>query len=134
LRPTGLGTIEAALTEGVVACAVVAGEVVARAYTAALSPRHADIAVDTLDGWQGHGFATATASVVAREVQAAGHVPVWSAGESNRPSLRVAEKLGFTAVLRRTYVILANPASDRTRQSGAAASPVLPVRYTRRPA
>lgn len=107
LRPRALGTVKAALTEGVVACAVVGGEVVSRAYTAALSPGYADIAIDTLDGWRGQGFATATAAVVAGEVQAMGRVPVWSAGEGNRASLRVAEKLGFTEVLRRFYVILA---------------------------
>ena len=111
LPPTELGTVETALSEGVVACALVAGEVVSRAYTAALSPGHADVAVDTLEEWRGRGFGTATAAVVAREVQAMGRVPVWSAGEGNRASLRIAEKLGFTEVLQRTYVILENAAS-----------------------
>ena len=105
LETTGLGDAETTLREGVVACAVVDGVVVARAYTAALSTRYADIAVDTLPKWRGRGFAFAAATLVAREVQEGGRVPVWSAGEHKRASLRVAEKLGFVAVSRRTYVV-----------------------------
>ncbi len=58
-------------------------------------------------GWCGHRFATAAAAIVARCVQEAGQRPVWRAGEGNTASLRVASKLGFTEVARRTYVILA---------------------------
>jgi RimJ/RimL family protein N-acetyltransferase len=43
--------------------------------------------------------------MVARAVRAAGQTPVWSCGESNEASLRVAGKLGFVEVGRRTYVI-----------------------------
>jgi len=62
---------------------------------------------ELLAGWCGRGFATAAAAIVAQCVQEAGQTPVWGAGEGNTVSLRVASKLGFTEVSRRTYVILA---------------------------
>jgi RimJ/RimL family protein N-acetyltransferase len=94
------------LAEGIVACAVVSGEIVATALTAACSDRYADIGVYTREEVRGRGYATAAASLVAREVQAGGRNPVWGAGAHNAASLRVAQKLGFEEVSRRTYVIL----------------------------
>jgi len=93
------------LGEGIVAGAVAEGRLVAIAYTSARSRKHADVAVNTLQGWRGLGLATAAASLVAGEVQEQGQMPVWSCGEDNHASLRVAHKLGFLEVLRRTYVI-----------------------------
>jgi GNAT superfamily N-acetyltransferase len=94
------------LTEGIVACAVVSDEIVATALTAACSERYADIGVYTREGVRGRGYATAAASLVARAVQEGGRTPVWSAGAHNAASLRVAQKVGFEEVSRRTYVIL----------------------------
>jgi predicted GNAT family acetyltransferase len=61
--------------------------------------------VYTKEAYRRRGFATAAASLVARRVQEAGQIPVWSAGGHNVASLRVAEKLGFEEVSRRVYVI-----------------------------
>ena len=105
VRGAGFGSLRALLTDGVVACAVVDGGIVAIAQTYARTPRHADIGVATLEQWRNRGFATAAASVVARHVQEAGQTPVWSAGEDNHASLRVAAKLGFAEVSRRVYLI-----------------------------
>jgi hypothetical protein len=102
---SGFGSLAALLTEGIVAGAVVEGRIVAIARTSARSERHGDIAVATLEAWRNYGFATAAASLVAHELQAAGQIPLWSAGAHNAASLRVAEKLGFTEVARRRYVI-----------------------------
>ncbi len=66
--------------------------------------RHADIRVSTLEPWRGRAFATAAASVVARLAQDAGRVPVWSAKQDDYPSLRIADKLGFEEVSRRTVI------------------------------
>ncbi len=98
----GLSTL---LEAGTVAGAVVDGQIVATAQTAALTDRYADIGVSTDEPWRGRGFATAAASIVARRMQAMGRVPVWSCGEDNMASLRVARKLGFEEVSRLTYVI-----------------------------
>jgi len=106
VRGSGFGGPGGLLSDGIVACAVVSGRIVCIAHTSARSERHADIGVFTMVDRQGRGFATAAAAIVARRVQEAGQIPVWSAGEDNTASLRVAQKLGFVEVSRRTYVIL----------------------------
>lgn len=105
LRGSAFGSNADLLSEGFIACAIVSGNIVATALTSARTDRHADIGVFAVEEWRGRGFATAAASIVARRVQGAGQIPVWSAGEDNFASLRVAQKLGFTEVSRRTYVI-----------------------------
>jgi predicted GNAT family acetyltransferase len=94
------------LAEGIAACAIVAGKIVATALTTACSGQYADIGVYTREAVWGQGYATAAASLVAQAVQESGRTPVWSAGAHNAASLRVAQKVGFQEVSRRTYVIL----------------------------
>ncbi len=106
VRGSAFGSTRTLLAEGIAAAAIMENRVVATAHTSALSQRHADIGVSTLAEWRGHGFASAAASIVAHEVQKAGQIPVWSTGENNYASLRVAQKLGFTRVAERTYVIV----------------------------
>ncbi len=100
------GSAHALLSEGIVACAISSRQIVATAWTVARSPRHADLGVYTHQDFRCRGLATAAASIVARRVQQAGQTPVWGVGEPNKASLRVALKLGFIEVSRRTYVIL----------------------------
>ncbi len=76
----GFNTYEDLLTDGVAAGAVVDGELVALAHTNALTANYGDIGVYTDEAWRGMGFATASASIVARRIQDRGHTPVWSAG------------------------------------------------------
>jgi len=80
-------------------------EIVVIAHTSARTEHYADIGVFTLKEWRGRGFATAAASIVAKRVQEVGQIPLWSTGEDNIASLRIAQKLGFTEVSRSTYVI-----------------------------
>lgn len=105
LRASVFENTRALLWEGIVACAIVSGRVVATALTAAITDLHAEIGVFTMEEWRRRGFSTAAASIVAQRAQEAGLTPVWSAGEDNFASLRVAQKLGFTEISRRTYVI-----------------------------
>ena len=105
VRGSGYQTHEAMVTEGIAAGAFMAGNLVAIAHTYAETDLHADIGVSTGARWREKGFATAAASCVAQAIQAKGKVPVWSCGEDNEASLRVAEKLGFTEVGRRVYLI-----------------------------
>ena len=109
IQGNGYKTHEAMVTAGIAAGAVVDGDIVAIAHTYAETDLHADIGVSTLEQWREKGFATAAASLVAQEIQAKGKVPAWSCGEDNFASLRVAEKLGFTEISRRTYVIPDSP-------------------------
>ncbi len=80
------------------------GRIVSTAQTAAITNGYADIGVATDEKWRGRGFATAAASIVARRIHETGRTPVWSCGEDNLASLRVAQKLGFEEVSRLTYV------------------------------
>ena len=109
VQGNGYETHAAMVTEGIAAGAVVDGNIVAIAHTYAETNLHADIGVSTLEAWRERGFSTAAASLVVQEIQARGKVPAWSCGEDNFASLRVAEKLGFTEVGRRTYVISISP-------------------------
>ena len=105
VQGNGYKTHEAMVTDGIAAGAVVDGNIVAIAHTYAETDLHADIGVSTIEAWRERGFATAAASLVAQEIQAKGKVPAWSCGADNTASLRVAQKLGFTEVARRAYVI-----------------------------
>ena len=100
----GFATFEDLLTDGAAAGAVVEGRLVALAHTNAMTARYGDIGVVTDEPWRGKGFASSAASIVARRIQERGRTPVWSAGESNAASLRVAAKLGFVEVSRRVYL------------------------------
>lgn len=105
VQGNGYKTHEAMVTDGIAAGAVVDGNIVAIAHTYAETDLHADIGVSTIETWRERGFATAAASLVAQKIQAKGKVPAWSCGADNTASLRVAQKLGFTEVARRVYVI-----------------------------
>ncbi|MDE2840499.1 MAG: GNAT family N-acetyltransferase [Chloroflexota bacterium] len=102
---TDFGGLSVLLDEGSVAAAVVDGRIVGSAHTTAQTDRYADIGVGTDERWRNRGFATSAASIVARRIQESGRIPVWSCGEDNMASLRVAQKLGFTEVSRLAYVI-----------------------------
>ena len=109
LRPRCFATLAAGLTEGAAAGAIVGRRIVAICHTAARSDRHADLGVFTAEEFRGRGMATAAAALVARRIRQAGQIPVWSAGETNTASLRVAQKVGFVEICRRIYLI---PAKD----------------------
>ncbi len=98
------GGLPALIEQGIVAGAVVGGRIVATAQTAAITGCYADIGVATDERWRGRGFATAAAAIVAKRIQETGRTPIWSCGEDNMASLRVAQKLGFEEVSRLTYV------------------------------
>ena len=105
LKPGMRGDVEIVLREGFVAGAVVDGRIVSVAHTNAITERYADIGVFTHQDFRNRGYSTASASVVAAAIQGRGLTPGWSCGEDNLQSLRVAAKVGFTEVSRRTYVI-----------------------------
>jgi len=111
LRASCWDSTRSLLSQGIVACAIVSGRIVATALVAARTERHAEVGVYTHPDYRRRGYATAAASLVARRAQEAGQIPVWSAGDHNLPSLRIAHKLGFVEVSRKTYVIL-----DRVRE------------------
>ena len=103
-RSMGFEACKDLLANGVAAGAIVDGRVVALAYTNAMTAGYGDVGVVTDEAWRGRGFASAAGSIVARGIQERGRTPVWSAGEGNAASLRVAAKLGFVEVSRRVYL------------------------------
>ena len=105
LKPGMRGDVEIVLREGFVAGAVVEGRVVSVAHTNAITERYADIGVFTHQDFRNRGYSTASAALVAAAIQGSGRMPVWSCGEDNLASLRVAAKVGFVEISRRTYVI-----------------------------
>lgn len=111
LRPAERDHIRWLLREGICAAAIVDGQIVARADSGAWTARYADIGVATLEAFRGRGYATAAAALVAAEARRRGRTPVWSTGEDNWASQRVARKLGFREVGRLTFVIPTSPSS-----------------------
>lgn len=106
LRPVGFHSTVAALTGGVVAGAVIDGALVGIAAMTTSSQTYADVGVHTLEPWRGRGLASAAATLVAEELLERGLTPVWSTGEDDHRSQRVAEKLGFRRVGRREYLVV----------------------------
>lgn len=102
---SGWGNLQTLLEDGVMAGAVQDGRLVANAFTAARSQKYADVATNTLEGWGGRGLAMAGASLVAREIQRAGQTPVWECGEGHQASMRMARKLGFAPVSRKSVIV-----------------------------
>jgi RimJ/RimL family protein N-acetyltransferase len=108
------------LREGAVAGAVDRERLVGIAHTSAMTDLYADIGVATLEAYRNQGISAAAASLVCAGVQESGRTPVWSCGEDNWASLRVAEKIGFTAMGKRIYVI---PGDESRRMSRRTAQP-----------
>jgi len=117
-QPIGFwGDLRTSLTKGLVAGAIVEGKVVATSFVAARGEQHVDIGVYVLENYRRRGLATVVASLVARSVQSDGLVPVWSCGSHNLPSLKLAQKLGFVEVSKRTYVIIEKYLADVLRRT-----------------
>ena len=106
IQGSGYEDMETMLSEGIVAGAIDAGQLVSIAHTSGVTDLHGEIGVGTLEPWRKRGLCSAAASIVSNRLQEQGRVPIWSTGEDNFASLRVAAKLGFREVSRRTYVIL----------------------------
>lgn len=105
LQPTGFGSLEADLRDGIAAGSIVDRQLVAIAHVSAVSPRYADVGVYTHDDWRKRGLSTHAAALVMAEVQARGLTPIWSTGEDNLASQRVAVKLGVREVEGAIYLI-----------------------------
>ena len=95
------------LTDGVVAGAVINDELKAIAHTSAITTKYADVGVHTLELWRNKGYSSAAAAIVCRRLLDKGIIPVWSTGDDNHASHKIAQKLGFMQVSRRVYIILA---------------------------
>lgn len=93
------------LSEMGIAGAVIGNQLVSIAQNYARTATFGEIGVHTLPEWRQHGLATAVAALIAAYIQSLGLVPVWSCGEQNQPSRRLAQKLGFRPTSHRVYLI-----------------------------
>jgi predicted GNAT family acetyltransferase len=98
------GSAAALISDGIVAGAVIDGELVAVGFTAACGERYSDIGIVTRKDWRNRGLSTAAAALVCNDIQAEDQIPVWGTSIDNIASQKVAAKLGFEEVTRRVYV------------------------------
>jgi len=106
LRTVGFSSTVAALSGGVAAGGIVEGRLVSIVSMSASSEQFAEIGAHTLEAWRNQGMGTAAAYLVGDAVRSRGFVPVWSTGEDNQRSQRVARKVGFQEFGRKAYVIV----------------------------
>jgi GNAT superfamily N-acetyltransferase len=81
-----------------VAAAFVGGVAASFCYPCWTSESLWDVSIDTLSAYRGRGLAAHVVQFMTAHMRREGREPVWAAIESNRASLRLAERLGFTAV------------------------------------
>jgi RimJ/RimL family protein N-acetyltransferase len=103
-RPGEDAFIDVLLREGFCAAATVDGHVVAQAHAYGITPRHAEIGARTAAAYRCRGLSTACGAALSHRLQATGRLPVWSTGEANVASQRVAAKIGLELVHRRVYL------------------------------
>ena len=106
VAPQNTKLVPLILNEGLCAAAVIDDRIVARAYAYAVTPMHADLSVATLPSHRNRGLVTACASLLIEKLQAHKLTPVWSTGQDNAASQRIAAKLGFVPTTARVYLSL----------------------------
>lgn len=105
LQGAGFKSCSELLTEGVVAGAIIDNNLIAIAHTSAFSEKYADVGVYTLPDFRGHGFAKISATLVCDKLLKQNLTPVWSCGEDNFPSIKIAKNLGFEYFNNMAYLI-----------------------------
>lgn len=76
--------------------ALVPGRVLCWCTAEYVSPTMCGIGITTDEAYQGRGIASATTACFVQLCQQRGVTPYWECGRWNGPSMRVAEKVGFT--------------------------------------
>lgn len=102
--PIILKSIEDTLRHAVVSGAIADNKLVGFAESRA-ADKHVELGVHVDEEWRKKGLATAMADLLIRHYQPQGLKIIWSTGDDNIASQRVAEKLGFREIFRRVYVI-----------------------------
>ena len=93
-----IGELAWAAVRGPIWSVYVDGEAAAFAYAPWRSATLFDVSVDVVPGARQLGLGTIVAAAMIRDEQSRGRAPVWGADEGNLASLRLAHRLGFTAV------------------------------------
>jgi predicted GNAT family acetyltransferase len=86
--------------------AFVEGRLAALAGTFFAGRHYEDLGVVCEEGYRKRGLSTACTAALCRAILADGRYPSWTTSTDNRPSIRVAQKVGFQALrLDRLFVI-----------------------------
>ena len=91
----GWGSWEQLIESAILIGAMAEGRMVSSALTFARSAHLDDIGVATAPSHQRQGLSSACASMLVKEMLAAGRTPLWTVFLSNTPSVRISDKLGF---------------------------------------
>jgi RimJ/RimL family protein N-acetyltransferase len=84
-------------------------EIACRCTAEYVSGDQCGIGIETLEAYQGRGFATVTTAAFVEHCHHSGIRPYWDSWAANVPSVRVAEKVGFErAVSYRVFVAVLN--------------------------
>lgn len=89
------GGAAAALSHTVGFCLLHADQVVSEAVAGPLTHGIAEIGVGTREEYRRNGLATIVAARVIQACEALGYAPFWNASQQNRPSVALAQRLGF---------------------------------------
>jgi GNAT superfamily N-acetyltransferase len=89
------GGAAAALNHTVGFCLLHANQVVSEAVAGPLTHGIAEIGAGTREEYRRNGLATVVAARVIQACEALGYAPFWNASQQNRPSVALAQRLGF---------------------------------------
>lgn len=90
------GTVDKFLQRGFGYCAIQAGQIICWCTGEYFSDNHCGIGIETLEQYQKRGVATQTAAYFVQKCRDMQRTPYWDSWKSNTPSVRVAEKVGFS--------------------------------------
>lgn len=88
-------SIDRFLAHGWGIAGVADGQIICWCTAEYVGPSHCGIGIETIDGHQNRGIATATGARFIEECLRRGRKPCWECDSTNSPSLHVAQKLGF---------------------------------------
>ena len=97
--------------------AFVGGLLVAVAASFFVGEHYEDIGVVTEAAYRGRGLSGACAAALCGDIQRRRRQPSWTTSPDNRPSLRVAEKLGFRVQRHDRLLLVGQPAPQPAQQS-----------------
>jgi predicted GNAT family acetyltransferase len=106
------------------------GRLVAVACSFFVGERFEDIGVVTESTHRGLGLSTACAAALCGDIRSRGRRPSWTTSTDNRPSLRVADKLGFVVQRHDRLLLVAEETGHMTIVVNVRANASIPARRT----
>lgn len=92
------GSTERFLSNGFGYCAIIDGNIISWCTAEYVSENYCGVGIETIEAQEGKGVATIVANEFLNRCKALNIIPYWDSWEDNTPSIRVAEKNGFTKI------------------------------------